>query len=182
MLLILGSIILFTISCKNDIDTINALFGPERPTMIYTNVSLEYTDTAKLQARLNTEILEYYLNEEQDEPYYEFPQGIEVHFFDENAEIQSIITSKYAIYKEKEQLFETRDSVVARDIKEGQTVETEQMFWDMDKKIIFSEVFTKISNEDGVHFGEKGFEANQDLSYYRLFGSTGTMRVKDEEQ
>lgn len=181
MLLLLGGIILFTVSCKNDIETINALFGTERPTMIYTNVSLEYTDTAKLQARLDTEILEYHLNEEDDNPYYEFPQGIEVHFFDEKEELQSIITSKYAIYMENEQLFEARDSVVAHDIKESQTVETEQMFWDMDKKIIYSKVFTKISNEDGVHFGENGFEANQDLSYYRLFGSTGTMRVKDEK-
>ncbi len=179
MLFLASSIILFTISCKNDIETINALFGPERPTMVYTNASLEYTDTAKLQAKLNAQIIEYYVNGK--EPYYEFPKGIEVLFYDKYNKVNSIITSKYAIYKKEEELFEARDSVVAKDIEDGQTVETEQLFWDQRKKKIYSEVFTKISDEGGVHFGEKGFEANQDLSEYRLNGSVGTMRMKDEE-
>lgn len=179
MLFLMGSIIVFTVSCKNDIQTINALFGPERPTMVYHNVALEYTDTAKLQAKLITETLEYYTNSE--EPFYEFPDGIEVIFYGKNKKVKSIITSKYAIFKEKQELFEVRDSVVAKDIEGGQIVETEQMFWDQAKKKIYSEVFTKISNEDGVHFGEQGFEASQDLTYYRLIGSTGKMNLKDEE-
>lgn len=175
----MGGIILFTISCKNDIETINALFGPEKPTMVYTNVSFEYTDTAKLEAKLNTSLLEYYVNNE--DPYYEFPEGLEVIFYGDNNEVKSVITSKYGIYKKNDELFEVRDSVVAKDLEAGQTVETEQMFWNQAKKRIYSGVFTKISNEDGVHFGENGFEASQDLSYYRLIGSTGKMRMKDEE-
>lgn len=179
-LLIFGSIALLSVSCKNDIEIINALaMGPDKPTMTYTNASFEYTDSAKLQARLFAETVQYFMD--SPEPYYEFPKGIDIVFFDENNVKSSKITANYAIWKEDEEIFEARDSVVARDLKQHQVVESEQMFWDRKKQLIYSEVFTKITNEDGVHFGEKGFEASQDLSYYRLIGSKGKVKMKDEE-
>ncbi|MBN1119264.1 MAG: LPS export ABC transporter periplasmic protein LptC [Bacteroidales bacterium] len=181
MLLFGGSIILvFNISCKNDIEKINALaLGEGQPTVSYNDVSFEYTDTAKLQAKLITKSVDYYLNNE--EPYYEFPTGIKVLFYNSDEKVKTIITSKYAIYRVEPELFEVRDSVVSRNLQDNQVVETEQMFWDQAKKIIYSNVFTKITGEDGVHFGERGFEAAQDLSYYRLIGSSGNVKVKDEE-
>lgn len=171
---------LFVFSCKNDIEQINALaFNPDQPSVTINNVEFEYTDTAKLQAKLITSIVNYYLNKE--EPYYEFPNGIKVLFYNQDEKVKSTITSKYAIYKVEKELFEVRDSVVSINLEENQKVETEQMFWDQKKKIIYSNVFTKITSEDGVHFGERGFEASQDLSNYKLFGSRGDMRIKDEE-
>ncbi len=181
MLLFSGSIILFLVSCKNDIDTINAFaVGPDRPTVTYTNVAFEYSDSAKLQARLNTKLVNYFL--EKEEPYYEFPEGIEVLFYDEEQNLQSVITSKYATFLVDKELFEVRDSVVAKNTQEHQTLETEQMFWNRKKQIIYSEVFTKITDEDGVHFGQNGFEASQDFSKFRLIGSKGKLKVKDEER
>jgi hypothetical protein len=35
-------------------------------------------------------------------------------------------------------------------------------------------------NEDGTFYGEKGFEAKQDLSWYRLKKSRGVVKIKDE--
>lgn len=176
-----GGMIFLFISCQNDIETIKAFnVGKEQPSVTYKNVDFEYTDTAKVQAKLSTPIVHFFLNAEK--PYYEFPQGIEVLFYNENEEVKSRITSKYALYKVEKELFEVRDSVVSVNLEDGQKVETEQMFWNQKEKIIYSNVFTKISGEDGVHFGEKGFEATQDLSYYKLIGSSGDMRVKDEEE
>ena len=171
----------FAFSCKNDIEQINALaFNPDQPSVTINNVEFEYTDTAKLQAKLITSLVNYYLDKE--EPYYEFPVGIKVLFYDQDEKVKSTITSKYAIYKVEKELFEVRDSVVSINLEENQKVETEQMFWDQKKKTIYSDVFTKITSEDGVHLGERGFEASQDLSSYKLFGSRGDMRVKDEEE
>jgi LPS export ABC transporter protein LptC len=181
LLLSLSSSIFYFYSCKNDIEKINSLaIGKDQPTITYYDVEFEYTDTAKLQAKLITSIVEYYLNAEK--PYYEFKQGIKVLFYNNDQKVSSRITSKYAIYHEDDELFEVRDSVVSVNFEENQKVETEQMFWDMNKKIIYSDLFTKITEESGVHFGEKGFEAAQDLSYYRINSSRGNMRVKDEEQ
>lgn len=47
--------------------------------------------------------------------------------------------------------------------------------------MIYSKVFTKITNVDGVYYGEEGFESDQDFDNYKLIGSSGTVNVEDEE-
>jgi LPS export ABC transporter protein LptC len=178
--LFISGIILFSIGCKSDMEKVNA-FASELnlPDQSARNLSVEYTDTGKLQMKFTTPVLEYYANVE--EPYYEFPSGIEVFFYDENEEVKSTITSKYSIMNDKTKIWEARDSVVAKNAQTGETLETDQLFWDQTKQIIYSKVFTKITNEDGIYYGEQGFEAAQDLSQYRLLGSSGTVRVQDDE-
>jgi LPS export ABC transporter protein LptC len=180
MPLFISGIVLFVFSCKSDLEKVTA-FATELdlPEQSARNIEVEYTDTGKLQLKFFTPVLKHYTN--VNEPYYEFPEGIKVYFYDENEAIQSIITANYSIYFEEPQLWEARDSVVARNTQTGEKIESEQMFWDQPKQLIYSKVFTKITNEDGTYFGEEGFEAAQDLSYYRLIGSSGTVRVKDEE-
>ena len=66
MLLLMGSIFLFSISCKNDIEKIQALaLGPDKPTVTYTNMTSEYTDTSKLQARLFFPTVHHFMNVEK---------------------------------------------------------------------------------------------------------------------
>ncbi len=170
----------FAISCKSDLEKVN-LYASELnlPDQSAKNLEVEYTDTGKLQLKFITPVLKRYSN--MEEPYYEFPEGIRVEFYNEDAELTSVITSNYSIYNEITQIWEARDSVVAKNIVTGELVESEQMFWDQPKQKIYSNLFTKITNEDGIYFGEKGFEAAQDLSSYRLLGSSGTVRVQDEE-
>ncbi|MBS1234211.1 MAG: hypothetical protein H6R34_775, partial [Bacteroidetes bacterium] len=50
------------------------------------------------------------------------------------------------------------------------------------EETIYSDQFTKIINADGTFYGEKGFEARQDLSKWKLKGSKGTVNVKDQLQ
>ena len=179
--LITVGLLLVVASCKNNIEEINAFADKlEIPNQSGTNIIAEYTDTGKLQVRFFTPELKHFMR--KDDPYYEFPKGIEVHIYNKDEKLQSIITAKYSILKESTQIWEARDSVVARNILTGEQIESEQMFWDQPNKFIYSNVFTKVTNPDGVYFGEKGFEASQDLSYYRLIGSSGKFRVKNEEQ
>ncbi len=181
MPLIFSGFVLLLFSCRNDIEKVNAFASEmDLPDLGAKDIEIEYTDTAKLQMRFKAPIVNQYSN--AHEPYYEFPKGIEVYFYDKDEKVQSIITANYSIFFEDKQLWEARDSVVARNIKSGERIESEQMFWDQKKELVYSEVFTKITNEDGVYYGEKGFEAAQDLSYYRLKASSGNVRVKDEEQ
>jgi LPS export ABC transporter protein LptC len=174
-------IILSFISCKNDIEKINSFAeNLEIPDQSAKNILMEYTDTGKILIRFLAPEVKRYLT--KDDPYSEFPQGIEVYFFDNNEKIKTIITAKYSILNQETQLWEARDSVVAKNIQTGEQIDTEQLFWDQPKKFIYSNVFTKITNEDGVNFAERGFEAAQDLSWHRLIGARGKMRVKDEKQ
>jgi LPS export ABC transporter protein LptC len=176
----ISSSIFFFDSCKSDIEKITSMvIGKNQPSATYYEVEFEYTDTAKLQAKLITPIVDYYLNSEK--PYYEFKKGIKVLFYNKDEKVSSRITSKYAIYYIEDELFEARDSVVSINFDENQKVETEQLYWDQNEKIIYSKLHTKITEESGVHFGEKGFEAAQDFSYYRIIGTSGEFEVDDEK-
>ena len=53
------------------------------------------------------------------------------------------------------------------------------MFWDQKEKRIYSDKFTRITNADGVFIGENGFEAEEDLSKWRLNGYSGKVNVTD---
>jgi hypothetical protein len=125
---------------------------------------------------------ERYTNKnDENGPYKIFPKGIEVEFYNKLEQLESIITAGYAEHWEDIALWKARDSVIARNVITGERLDTEELYWDENTKQIYSKVFTKITNEDGVYFGEEGFESDQDLENYKLIGSRGTVKVKDEE-
>jgi LPS export ABC transporter protein LptC len=180
-LIVLVSII-YLGSCKNEIGQIADLTKDlNLPNQSGKNYEVQYTDSGRLQLKFKAPIVTRFVKKEGG-PYYEFPAGIEVIFYDKDANPESKVTSGYAKYFEVKNLWEARDSVVARNLKTNERLDTEQLFWDMNKKLVYSEVFTKITNIDGVYYGEKGFEAAQDMKKYKLIGSSGSMNLKDEEK
>jgi len=169
-------------SCKNDIKQINALTSDlNLPNQSGKNYEVQYTDSGRLQLKFKAPLIARYVKKEGG-PYYEFPAGIEVVFYDKDANPESRITAGYAKYFESKNLWEARDSVVVRNLKTYEQLDTEQLFWDMNKKIVYSQIFTKITNKDGVYYGEKGFEATQDMKKYKLIGSSGSVNVKNEKE
>jgi LPS export ABC transporter protein LptC len=173
--------VMFT-ACRNDIEYINALSNElSLPTQTGINFEVQYTDSCRLQVIFKAPLVERYIKGGEDGSYYEFTQGIELQFFDRNEELESVVTARYAKYWEDKNLGMARDSVVGRNVKTGEQLNTEELFWDREKKILYSHVFTKITNSDGVYFGEKGFEADEGFQNYKLIGSSGSVNVKDEE-
>ncbi len=174
------TIIFFFLSCENDIEKINALTSElNLPEQSGYNVEISYSDSGKLIGKLYTPELHKYKNDKN--PYIEFPQGMKVVFYDENEEFESYIRSNWAKYDEKDELWEARNNVVARNVKKGEQLNTEQLFWDQIIGIIYSDKFSKIVNEDGTFYGENGFQAKEDLSKWVLKGSKGTVNVSDEQ-
>jgi LPS export ABC transporter protein LptC len=169
------------VSCRNSIEEIKALTPDlNLPNQSGKDIEVQYTDSAKLLLKFKTPEMKRYLNKEEG-PYYEFPEGIDVVFYDKNENPESRVTAKYAIYHDKTQIWDVRNDVVARNLQSGEQLNTEELFWDMGKKLIYSTVFTKITNADGVYFGEKGFESNQSFTNYKLIGSRGSVNVRDEQ-
>lgn len=172
---------LFIISCRNDIKEIHELSGQlDLPAQSGKDIEVWYSDSGKLQLKFIAPKMAQYTKKENG-PYFEFPNGIEVFFYDIAGNAESKVTAGYAIYYENKKLWEARDSVVARNLKTNEQLETEQLFWDLDKKLVYSIVFTKITNLDGVYYGENGFEATQDLKKYKLKGSSGIVNVRNDE-
>lgn len=164
-------------SCRNDIEVINTLTRvTDIPTELIHHVESIYSDSAKIQIRIKAAELRRYGN--ASEPYMEFPQGIEVLFYDDQANVSSQLTANFAIYYEMQKLWEARDSVVAINVH-GELLNTDLLFWDEEKGLIYSTRFVKITTSDEVLFGE-GFEANQDFTDWVIKKPKGTIYLEEE--
>jgi LPS export ABC transporter protein LptC len=180
VLLMASGTILFC-SCENDIATIKALHEEvNMPTQTGTNVEIVYSDSGLVKGRIIAPELKRFSRE--NDPYYEFPKGLKVLFYSHDGKVESHIQANYALYFEKQELWEARNNVVAKNEKTNEQLFTEHLFWNEKEETIYSDQYTKIIKADGTFNGEKGFEARQDLSKWKLKGSKGTVNVKDEPQ
>jgi hypothetical protein len=93
--------------------------------------------------------------------------------------VESYIFSKYGKYTEYNNKVYLRDSVVAYNIIKKDTLWCDELWWDQDKRIIYTQSRFRFKTHDGQDMkGEgknTGFEAKQDFSEYTLFRSKGSM-------
>ena len=173
---------LLSLCCNNDLEIINTFTqDANHPLQTGKNIEVQYTDSTRLQLIFKAPRMKKFLSDEDEGAYYEFEEGIEVFFYDDDERLESTFKAGYANYYEKQSLWKAHDSVVARNVQTNEQLTTEELFWDQKNKRIYSKVFTKITNEDGVFYGEKGFESDQKLENYKLIGSSGSVEVEDEE-
>ena len=126
-------------------------------------------------------------------PYQEFRRGIEMTTYTDSLSLPEVtITANYAIYYERQKLWEAKGNVVVirRDREEGDTtvkglteVYTQQLFWNATTKKIYSNVDTKVLQADGWHFGV-GFDADDDLKniHFRRYSSEIEFDFSESEQ
>jgi LPS export ABC transporter protein LptC len=167
-------------SCKNDIETINALTSDlNLPDQSAFNFETTYTDSGLLVGKIIAPEMNHFNNKE--EPYFEFPRGMKVIFYDEQGISESSIVANYAIFYENTDIWEARGQVIADNPRKGEKLETEQMFWNQREERIYTDKFTKLTNSDGVFYGENGFESRQDLTKWKLIGSKGTVNFREDQ-
>jgi LPS export ABC transporter protein LptC len=180
-LLLLATAVIIAVSCENDIATIKALNeDPNIPMQTGSNVVITYTDSGLIKIKLMAPELRRFSRE--NDPYYEFPKGLKVLFYQADGNVESQITADYALFFEKQELWEAKNNVVAKNERTNEQLFTEHIFWNQKEEKIYSDQFTKIVKADGTFCGEKGFEARQDLTKWKLYGSKGTVNVKDQLQ
>ena len=174
------TIILFVGSCENDIDLVKNITNPKiLPDYSGSKLETLYSDSAKLKVRVLAPEFDNY--ETNANPYTEFPKGIHAYFYGDSGNVVGEMIANYAIYNKSTDIWEARNNVIAYNPK-GEKLNTEQLFWDVKKKIYYSKKYSKITSSDGSqHIGEGGFEAKQDFTNYKLFGSSGSLMFKNED-
>ena len=172
-------IALFLTSCSNDIEKVKELTIRQNfPVLSADSMEIVRTDSSKIKLTAFAPLFERYI--ENDVPYTIFPDGIIVVGFNNYPDTAYSITSKYAIQYEQKKLWEARIDVEVIS-EEGDIINTEQLFWNEAKGIIYSDQFTRITNEEGVFYGEAGFEALENGTKWKLRNiKNSTVNVKDE--
>jgi LPS export ABC transporter protein LptC len=143
----------------------SALEDKEDNASITAKVSeIIYTENGHVKLKVIAPITKYY--QSREDPHTEFPEGITVYTFSDSMEIESELTAKYANYFEKKGLWSASNNVVAKNSK-GETLNTEQLFWDQNKKIIYTDEMVKITTTDGVQYGQ-GFLSDESFSSWEI--------------
>jgi LPS export ABC transporter protein LptC len=177
LILLAGGSLFF--SCENDLEKIQTITSLDQmPDAEGQKYEILYSDSFRVKVRILAPEIERYARLE--EPYIEFPKGLTAYFYDDSLNIEAYIKAKHVIYREKERLWEAKNNVEGQNLKNKNQLNTEHMFWDEQRKRIYSDTQSRIVNEDGTFYGENGFEAKQDLSWYRLKKSKGVVKFKDE--
>jgi LPS export ABC transporter protein LptC len=168
---------LAVLSCENKIDFIPKSDLLTLPSLTVRKFETVYSDSGRIQLSMSAPIMEQFNNTEQ--PYYEFKSGIKVIFYDGHTDPTGSVTAKYAKYTKSTSLWELRDSVVV--VNEGNDkLETEVLYWDEPKDLIYSDRFVKITNEDQIVMGT-GFESDPRLNKRKIKKVSATIYLRDDQ-
>ncbi len=139
-----------------------------------TNISISYSDSGYLKARLFAPLLERFSNERQLET--EMKQGITAYFYSTDGKINSYLKSKYAIRDERGRTITARNDVHVINNK-GDTLKTEELIWDEKTDRIYSNKFVRINSPDRIILGT-GIESNTDFTRFKVLNITGIISLK----
>ena len=142
------------------------------------NLSVVMSQNGRRSYHFVTPLLEGY--SQAREPYREFRKGVKITTYqnDSLSEVDAVLTANYAIYYENRKLWEAKGNVVV--VKsDGKNLYTQQLFWNQQTKKIYSNVDSKIVQNDGrdVFIGE-GFESDEEFKDWRFRRMKGRMEVE----
>ncbi|WP_410004331.1 LPS export ABC transporter periplasmic protein LptC [Aequorivita nionensis] len=138
------------------------------------DINFKYTDSGKLVTNLLAEKLLDYSNLEF--PYKEFPNGIEVRFWDEDGK-KNTVTADYAIQFDKSSLVDLRKNVVVI-TADSVVLKANQLYWDQKNKWVFTDEPYQIKFKDGSYNdGAVGFDSSEDFTTFLSRKNQGVQLV-----
>jgi len=150
-------------ACEGNYKNIQKLITADNePLAVGVNINLKYTDSGKVLTNLLAPRLLDYSN--YDFPYQEFPEGVEVRFWDKDGK-RSTVTSDYAIRYENSNLVDLRDNVVLI-TADSLILEAEQLYWDQESKWVFTDRPYKMKLKDGSYNNGARFDSNEEFTNF----------------
>ena len=161
----IAALVLFVSACNSVpeapfmLDNIDSL-----ATIYIENAEILYSDSAKIQMKLNAKLLENYA--QLDTPYIEMCKGVKVLFYDVNQEVQSSLTADYAKYIEAIDLWEYKGNVLVVNTSNDELT-TNHLFADIANDELRSDSLVTISPANGQSTtGRKGFKSDFNFKRY----------------
>lgn len=167
-------------ACENDENVLRERNKKRMGVDEAQKVELLYSQSGKVRSRLTAPIM---LRYQDTLPRVEFPNSVHIDFFDSTMQIESVVDAKYGRYIEGQNKAYLRDSVVAIQLSKQDTVRCEELLWDQNKQIFYTDKPATITKKDGTIIpATKGLKASQDFKKIELFETLkGTLIVAQSE-
>lgn len=164
-------------SCENDITTVQSLTAKDNvPDESAKDVTVIRSDSGKVEFVLEAPTLNKFYKEEI---YTEFPDGIKISTYENSKEQINQLTANWAINNESKKMMEAKSKVVITNHQTNEIIETEHIVWDQLNHTIYSNVFIKRTNEEGVMYGD-GFDSDESFTKYTIRNPRATLYVNEE--
>jgi LPS export ABC transporter protein LptC len=140
------------------------------------NIEVVYTDSSYtvfiLKAPLSRRVYQRHAVTE------EFPEGIEVTFYDKSRQPRSWLTSEYALRDQANRTITVQKHVVLRN-DNGERLDGPELIWDEKTKEIYTDRFVRITRADGSVVYSYGFKSNEGFTRYELNAVSGDMNIEE---
>ncbi len=153
-------------------------FSDQGPAAEAKGVNLKYTDSGRIVSNLiSTKVYDY---SNKGFPYQEFIDGVEVYFWNEKQE-KTTVTSDIAFRYPDMHLVDLRENVV---ILTADSVElhAEQLYWNQEKKWLFTDKPYTIKFKDGSYNEGARFDSNEDFTNFLSRDNTSMRQLENKNE
>ena len=171
--LLLGCFFVIT-SCENSQEEVDQLFKKKIAIEEGKTIESYLSQSGKVKAKLTAP---YMLRYEADSAYIEFPRTLHVDFFDDSTKVESTVDARYAKYIEFDHKVLLRDSVLVISLRNGDTLRTQELWWDQDKQQFYTTKPAHVYQRDKIIFAKNGLTASQSLTSYTFYEASGPVLV-----
>jgi hypothetical protein len=163
-------------SCENDPEQVDAMFRKKTAVEEAYQVESYLSQGGKVRARLTAPYMKRYV---VDSPYIEFSKTLHVDFFQDSQLVESTLDALFARHMEFQRKAWIRDSVVVINKWKGDTLRTNELWWDQNAEEFYTDKPVWIYQRTGYTYGKNGMRAKQDFSEWWILASSGSRQVSD---
>ncbi len=157
----LVTLVLLSTSCREDVDA-SLLEVYDGPMNMAINIHLIESDSAIVRSDIKAPKQLEFANGN-----LEFPDGIEIEIYEKDGQLSTTLRADRAYFIREENLYRGEGDVQVHNILNDQELQSEELFWDIRKKIIYTEKFVRIQSGGDYSYGS-GFEADETFTTYTL--------------
>lgn len=174
-------IILSTLfSCERASTVVRNDLKTNFPNRSLLDANIIFNDSGRVTMNLRSPLIEEYSL--IDSPYTIFRKGVEIDYFQDGTDKPGHFKSDWGRLSDKSGIYEGRGNVVIVTDK-GDSIKSEQIFWNKNTKLIYSTKQVELIGNDGSRVTAKnGIQATDDLEEYTLFNNEGYILMKEEQK
>jgi len=136
------------------------------------DIATLYSDSARLQIKLTAPLQMQYENGDGI-----YPNGINMTFYDKQGNIANTVRANYGKYDKQKDAYYARGNVIVNNVVKNETMRTEELHWDKQKRVLFTDKFVTIQTKTDILKGH-GMTANQDFSNWKITRPTGVFTLE----
>lgn len=178
LLIALFVALIVSTGCREErkIDVAAKLNPKTMATMTTKNVATFISDSGVVQYKIVAPIWKVY--DEVDTPYWSFPQGLYLQKYDRSFQVIATVAADSARFFSQEKVWRLDGHVEMTKVPKD-LFQTEQLYWDQRRRILYSDSFIHI--ETSTHTLEGiGFESDERLTSYRIIKPQGIFPVNSQ--